>query len=307
MTAQFTARHDVNGGLDLYLHDICGDELLSAEDERMLAEAIALGDRRARDRMVTANLRLVVKIARDYEGHGLAMDDLIGEGNLGLLRAVEEFDPRFHVRFSTYAAHWIKQAIRHALTNTTATIRLPSHMVGLISKWRRIERRLRKERGEAPTADQIADVLGLTTTQRELIRQAFLAQRLRQEGGESGDAWTPDEAADPHGEAPEAHLVASDEHSDLLRRLERLDERERIVIELRFGLNGRTPATLKEVGHCLGVTREWVRKIEIRAVHKLDDAPPNTTPAPAQPSRKRTATPPATRRQAPTACQLQIA
>ncbi len=283
MMARYMARNEADSGLGPYLRDIRGDELLSADEERRLAEAIANGDGKARDRMVTSNLRLVVKIARDYEGHGLAIDDLIGEGNLGLIRAAAEFDPRFNVRFSTYAAHWIKQAIRHALTNTTATIRLPSHMVGLIAKWRRTERQLRRDLSDDPTPEQIADCLGLTEAQRDMIDRAFRAQRLRHEGGEEGDAWTPDEAADPREYGPDLSLQTADEHRLLLRRLERLDERERTVIHLRYGLMGQAPLTLKEVGQRLGVTREWVRKIEVRAVRKLEESQPetaNTTPRP---------------------------
>src|SRR5262245_47819249 len=124
--------------LQLYLREIKDDPLLTAAEECALAEAIARGDHEAKARMVQANLRLVVKIARDYVGRGLVLDDLIGEGNLGLIRAAEDFDPRFGTRFSTYASYWIKQAIRHALINTTATIRLPAHMVGLLTKWRRV-------------------------------------------------------------------------------------------------------------------------------------------------------------------------
>jgi RNA polymerase primary sigma factor len=305
MTGQSAARHEASTGLELYLRDIRGDELLTAEEERQLAGAIARGDRAARDRMITANLRLVVKIARDYEGHGLPIDDLIGEGNLGLLRAVKEFDPRFEVRFSTYAAHWIKQAIRHALTNTTATIRLPSHMVGLITKWRRVERHLRRDLGGPPSFEQIADALRLTPTQRDLIHRAFRAQRLRQEGGETGETWAPEEAPDPRDEAPDALLIAADERLDLHRRLQRLDDRERTVVDLRFGLRGGSPLTLKEVGRRLGVTREWVRKIEIRAVRKLDDTPPQTTATkPLACPARRPASPRTRSRRSP---QLQIA
>src|SRR5947209_1753791 len=132
----------VSTGLQIYLQDIRDDALLTAAEERELAAAIARGDRDARRRMIEANLRLVVKIARDYVGRGIALDDLIGEGNLGLIRATQEYDPRFGTRFSTYASYWIKQAIRHALINTTTTIRLPAHMVGLLTRWRRAERSL---------------------------------------------------------------------------------------------------------------------------------------------------------------------
>jgi RNA polymerase primary sigma factor len=257
--------------LNIYLREIQEDSLLSAAEERALAEAIAGGDHDARARMIQANLRLVVKIARDYLGRGMVLDDLIGEGNLGLIRATEEFDPRFGTRFSTYASYWIKQAIRHALINTTAVIRLPAHMVGLLTKWRRAERQLTRERGQAPTADQVAEFLGLTESQRILVEKAQRASQLRLENGgsEAGGGWSPDDSADGH-EPPESNLEAIDERESLLRRLERLDDRERAILALRFGLEGEIPLTLKEVGRRLGVTREWVRKIELRAVRKLD-------------------------------------
>jgi len=276
-----------SAALDTYLREIRGDALLSAADERALAEAIAGGDRDARARMIRANLRLVVKIAREYVGRGMTLDDLIGEGNLGLIRATEEFDPRFGTRFSTYASYWIKQAIRHALINTTATIRLPAHMIGLLTKWRRAERALTKEFGFPPTPDQVAVSLGLTDSQKALVGKARRARQLRLEsgGGEEGGSWSPDDSpAEP--EAPDAVLEADDERRDLMRRLERLDDRERAILALRFGLGGELPLTLKEVGRRLGVTREWVRKIEIRAVRKLDDGAAPEARATAPPGHK---------------------
>src|SRR5207302_11511415 len=138
-----------------------------------LAEAIAQGDGDARARMIRSNLRLVVKIARDYLGRGMVLEDLIGEGNLGLIRASEEFDPRFGTRFSTYASYWIKQAIRHALINTTAMIRLPAHMVGLLTKWHRTERALRRADGVPPTFDEVAEALDLTASQPVLVERAL--------------------------------------------------------------------------------------------------------------------------------------
>jgi RNA polymerase primary sigma factor len=263
---------DLSSTMNLYLREIKEGPLLTAAEERELAELIALGDGNARARMIQANLRLVVKIARDYLGRGMVLDDLIGEGNLGLIRASEEFDPRFGTRFSTYASYWIKQAIRHALINTSATIRLPAHMVNLLTKWRRAERALTREFGYAPTVDQVAVSLGLTDAQRVLVDKAQRATQLRLEGGtgESGGDWTADQTSEAVG-APDAMLEADDERRDLLRRMQRLDERERSILALRFGLEGEVPLTLKEVGRRLGVTREWVRKIEIRAVRKLDD------------------------------------
>ena len=179
--------------------------------------------------MIQANLRLVVKIAREYVGRGMALDDLIGEGNLGLIRAAEEFDPRFGTRFSTYASYWIKQAIRHALINTTATIRLPAHMVGLLTKWRRAERALTREFGCPPTSDQVA------VDPRP--------HRRAEDPGREGPAGQPAPARERRrrgrrrlvarrggrrpSTAPDAVLEADDERQDLLRRLERLDDRER--------------------------------------------------------------------------------
>ena len=271
MTRIDASSHDT-GGMDIYLRQIRDDALLTGAEECALADAIKAGDRDARARMIRANLRLVVKIARDYAGRGMSLDDLIGEGNLGLIRAAEDFDPRFGTRFSTYASYWIKQAIRHALTNTTATIRLPAHMVTLLSKWRKAERALTKEFGQAPTFDQVAVTLGLSDAQRTLVERARRASQLRLEGGDD-EGWSPDEAGDHH-EGPDAAIEAADERRHLLRRLDRLDDRERTIVSLRFGLDGDDPMTLKEVGRRLGVTREWVRKIEVRAVKKLDgDAP----------------------------------
>lgn len=265
----------VANGLQIYLQEIKDDALLTAAEERELADAIARGDKDARKRMIEANLRLVVKIARDYVGRGIALDDLIGEGNLGLIRATQEYDPRFGTRFSTYASYWIKQAIRHALINTTATIRLPAHMVGLLTRWRRADRALCKELRRAPRFEEVATALGLSEMQKTLVARAHRARQLKLENGLTGEAnhWSPEEAIDAH-EPPEASLEAEDERARLRSRLDRLDDRERVILSWRYGLEGASPLTLKEIGRRLGVTREWVRKIELRAVRKLDDREP---------------------------------
>jgi RNA polymerase primary sigma factor len=265
----------VSTGLQIYLQDIKDDALLTAAEERELAAAIALGDKDARKRMIEANLRLVVKIARDYVGRGIALDDLIGEGNLGLIRATQEYDPRFGTRFSTYASYWIKQAIRHALINTTATIRLPAHMVGLLTRWRRAERALCKEQRRAPSFEEIASFLGLSEMQKTLVARAQKARQLKLENGMAGDTnhWSPDEAIDER-ESPESSLDADDDRALLRSRMNRLDDRERAILSWRYGLEGASPLTLKEIGRRLGVTREWVRKIELRAVRKLGDQRP---------------------------------
>ena len=206
---------------------------------------------------------------------------------------MEEFDPSFGTRFSTYASYWIKQSIRLALTNTAGTIRLPAHMVTLLAKWRRAERALSRELGQAPTTDQVAGVLNLTDAQRFLIDRARRAGSLRSEGGDDFQDWAIE---DPRtvGATPGATLEADDNQRDLRDRLHRLDPREQTILALRFGLDGHAPLTLKEIGQQLGVTREWVRKIEVRAVRKLDDRPaqptatesPSTT-TPARPRRPR--------------------
>ncbi|MBV8487421.1 MAG: RNA polymerase sigma factor RpoD/SigA [Planctomycetaceae bacterium] len=272
----------VRNHLQSYFREINEVALLSAAEEQCLAEAIAGGDTDARRRMIQANLRLVVKIARGYLGRGMVLDDLIGEGNLGLIRAAEEYDPRYGTRFSTYASYWIKQAIRHALINTTMTIRLPAHMYGLLTKWRRAERMLCREFGRAASFDEVAAQLGLTEAQKSLVAKARRASHLKLESGLSDEegSWSPDESTDGSPE-PDVAFELNDERAEILRRLDRLDERERQVLLLRFGLTGEFPLTLKEIGHRLGVTREWVRKIELRAVNKLQDTVPGGSPAPA--------------------------
>jgi RNA polymerase primary sigma factor len=231
--------------------------------------------------MIKANLRLVVKIARGYLGRGMVLDDLIGEGNLGLIRAAEEYDPRYGTRFSTYASYWIKQSIRHALINTTMTIRLPAHMYGLLTKWRRAERTLCREFGRPASFEEVAALLGLTDTQKSLVAKARRASHLKLESGLSDEdgSWSPDDSMDA-GLEPDAAIEISDERAEILRRLDHLDERERQVLLLRFGLTGELPLTLREIGRRLGVTREWVRKIELRAVNKLQDAVAGSPPVP---------------------------
>ncbi len=171
--------------LQVYLKEIREESLLSAVEECELADAIARGDKDARTRMIQANLRLVVKIARDYVGRGMALDDLIGEGNLGLIRATEEFEPCYGTRFSTYASYWIKQSIRHALINTSTTIRLPAHMIGLLTKWRRAERVLCRQLGRGPSFNEVADALGLSDSQKMLVAKAHQARQLKLENNTS--------------------------------------------------------------------------------------------------------------------------
>ncbi|WP_337175799.1 RNA polymerase sigma factor RpoD/SigA [Paludisphaera sp.] len=269
--SRFTATDGASHDLQTYFHDINETPLLSAEEERVLARRIALGDADAKSQMIRANLRLVVRIARDYQGRGMMLDDLIGEGNLGLIRAVQEFDPAFGVRFSTYAGYWIKQSIRFALINTATTIRIPAHMVGLLTKWRRAERSLTRDLGRPPLFEEIADSLGLSELQRSLVAKAKRANQLKLEGSaaDEDDYWSPDDSVDP-GDGPTSGLETGDACAEMVRRMSILDERERMVLTYRYGLRGVTPLTLKEIGERLGVTREWVRKLELRAIRKLN-------------------------------------
>jgi RNA polymerase primary sigma factor len=248
--------------LEFYLRGIDVTEMLSRREECELAARIAEGDPIARDHMVRANLRLVVHIAKAYRGRGLPLEDLVAEGNLGLIRAAEDFDGRIGARFSTYASHWIKQSIRAALCNRAAMIRLPVHAGQLLSQWRRAAAALERRLGREPSFDDIAGSMGLAEGQRRTIEQALRTRRLSGAGEEQL------ETADPAVRGTEA-MEESEEREDLRRRLMRLDTTERSIIALRYGLDGGEPMTLREIGQRLGYTREWVRKIEVRALKAL--------------------------------------
>src|SRR6266850_3559134 len=179
--------------LETYLREINETSLLSAKDEQELATAIGLGDTRARDRMVRANLRLVVNIARGYTGKGLGLQDLIEEGNLGLLRAVEGFDPRMNTRFSTYASYWIKQSIKRALVNTAKTIRIPAYMVELLAKWRRATSKLQDELDRAPTHEEVAKFLGLPKKKLNIIKKAIRVYNSAPQTDQPETGWSIEE------------------------------------------------------------------------------------------------------------------
>lgn len=258
--------------LETYLREINETSLLSAEDEQELAERIAMGDAEARDRMVRANLRLVVNIARGYSGKGLGLQDLIEEGNLGLLRAVEGFDPTVGTRFSTYASYWIKQSIKRALINSAKTIRIPAYMVELLSKWRRANSRLTEELGRSPTPEEIARVLGLPKKKLPIIKKAIRIYNSTPQTDQAEAGWTlGDMVMDERAKTPEDELLESDVLKHVLEMLERMDAREATVLRMRFGLGDREPHTLKEIGEELGLTRERVRQIETEALSKLAD------------------------------------
>jgi RNA polymerase primary sigma factor len=247
-------------------------EILSGDEEVYLAGLIAGGDKQARNRLIQSNLRLVTKIAREFLGRGLSLDDLVGEGNLGLIRASEQFDPSFGTRFSTYARIRIKEAIQSALINTAATIRVPAHMVKLLVKFRRAERALYGKSGRLPGIEEVASILGLTDVQREMLIKARLASQLRREGAAASQAFcsSTNEPILWH-EPPGAAIEADEEWNRLLRRMERLDSREHAIVSLRFGLGGEPPLTLNQIAQRLGLNKEWIRKLTTKAIRKLDD------------------------------------
>lgn len=260
----------VQSPLETYLREINETALLSADEEKRLARLIEDGDSEARDRMVRANLRLVVNIARAYTGKGLALQDLIEEGNLGLLRAVEGFDPSMNTRFSTYASYWIKQSIKRALVNTAKTIRIPAYMVELLAKWRRASAKLQDELGRPPTHEEIAKSLDLPKKKLAIIKKAIRVYNSAPQTEQADSGWSLDEMVmDDNSKAPDLEMVEADDLKHVLELLDKMDKREATVLRMRFGLDDEEPKTLKEIGECLGLTRERVRQIESEALSKL--------------------------------------
>jgi RNA polymerase primary sigma factor len=258
--------------LETYLREINETALLTADDEKALARRIAKGDVQARDRMVRANLRLVVNIARGYSGKGLSLQDLIEEGNLGLLRAVEGFDPDVGTRFSTYASYWIKQSIKRALINSAKTIRIPAYMVELLSKWRRAATRLSEELGRTPTPEEIARVLGLSKKKLPIVKKAIRVYNATPQTDQSESGWSlGDMVMDERLKSPEEELLETDVLCHVRNMMANMDPREATVLRMRFGLENGEPHTLKEIGEQLSLTRERVRQIETEALRKLAD------------------------------------
>jgi len=264
---------DHNESMDatrLYLREIGAARLLTAEEEVELARAIAKGDDAARKRMIESNLRLVVKIARRYLNRGLPLLDLIEEGNLGLIRAVEKFDPERGFRFSTYATWWIRQTIERAIMNQTRTIRLPIHVVKEINTYLRAARRLSQELDHDPSAEEIADLLDKPL--QDVERMLGFNERIASVDvphGRDSDKPLVDAIADVSVEEPTEHLLAEDIHAHLERWLDKLNPNQREVVMRRFGLQGHDNSTLEQVARELGVTRERVRQIQIDALRRL--------------------------------------
>lgn len=262
--------YDGDTAIKLYLREIGQVKLLTPQEEIDLAARIKKGDKKAREQMIKANLRLVVKIARDYEGIGLPLLDLISEGNIGLMKAVERFDPSKGGKLSTYGSWWIKQSIKRALANQSKTIRLPVHLVDKISKMRRTAMRLQEELGREPTDDELGGELGISASrvaQMRLaaIRPASLDAPIGDEDSNNFAEVVQDEAADTPYEQLEEKTVTR----MLQEMVKTLDPREATILRARFGLDGGPERTLEEVGEKFGVTRERVRQIQNIALKKL--------------------------------------
>jgi RNA polymerase primary sigma factor len=260
--------------LRLYLRAIGRVSLLTAEQEVMLARRIERGDMAAKQQMIEANLRLVVSIAKSYLGRGLTFLDLIQEGSMGLIRAVEKFDYRRGYKFSTYATWWIRQAVTRAIADKGRTIRIPVHMVEKLNKVVHVERQLIQQLGREPTPEEIATELETTVREvRDVLRMAQQPVSLEKPVGEEDDSSLGDFVEDQTAESP---FELASEHlrrENLRRALAALPAREREVIEMRFGLTGERPYTLEEVGRAFNVTRERIRQIENHTLKKLEALP----------------------------------
>jgi RNA polymerase primary sigma factor len=260
--------------LRLYLREIGKVPLLTADQEVYLAKRIERGDMGAKTQMTEANLRLVVSIAKGYLGRGLSFLDLIQEGSLGLIRAVEKFDYRKGYKFSTYATWWIRQAVTRAIADKARTIRIPVHMVEKLNKVVHIERQLVQRLGREPRPEEIAEELEMTTEEvREILRMAQHPVSLEKPIGEEEDSELGDFVQDENTESPDEAASLTLRRSDIEVALASLPTRERQVIELRFGLTGGQPCTLEEVGKAFGVTRERIRQIENNTLKKLESLP----------------------------------
>lgn len=262
--------YDADTAIKLYLREIGQVPLLTPQEEIELAAKIKKGDKKAREKMIKANLRLVVKIAHDYEGLGLPLLDLINEGNIGLMKAVERFDPAKGGKLSTYGSWWIKQSIKRALANQSKTIRLPVHLVDKISKMRRTAMKLQEELGREPTDEELGEELGITAARVAQLRTAAIRPAsLDAPIGDDESNNFAEIVQDENAETPYEQLKGKTVTRMLHEMIKTLDPREATILRFRFGLDGGTEKTLEEVGDKFGVTRERVRQIQNIALSKL--------------------------------------
>jgi RNA polymerase primary sigma factor len=257
-------------GIEAYFKDINRIPLLTAAEEKELAKKVRAGDHKAREKMIQANLRLVVSIAKNYVDRGLSLLDLIEEGNLGLLKAVERFDPDEECRFSTYATWWIKQSIKRALIDTVKTVRIPSYMVEIISKWKNLAADLSIKLGRQPFFHEIAEEMKIPPQHLGIIKTALRASNSSSQTISIENMWTLSEILeDKNAKRPEQILLDEVEVETIERLLEAIDERDARILRMRYGLDNGDPMTLKEIGEKVNLSRERVRQIENEALKKL--------------------------------------
>ncbi|MEN8694427.1 MAG: sigma-70 family RNA polymerase sigma factor [Akkermansiaceae bacterium] len=264
------ATSDSDSSIRVYMREIVKTDLLTPEQEVELAGRIRDGDESAREHMIKANLRLVVKIARDYSNYGVPMADLISEGNIGLMKAVEKFDPEKGGKLSTYAAWWIKQSIKRALANQSKTIRLPVHLVDKLAKVRRITAMLTEELGREPSDDELVEELGIPRKKLALLKRASMRPTsLDAPMGDEDSSSYSDIIGDERAVDPFAALENKNDHGELEDLLTLLDERESEIIDSRFGLSGKKAMTLEEISRNFGVSRERIRQLQNIALGKM--------------------------------------
>lgn len=261
----------IETGLQVYLNEINQTALLSAQQERTLARRIhRTNDLEARELMIRANLRLVVSIAKNFVNRGLSLSDLIEEGNVGLLKAVEGFDPEMRIRFSTYASWWIKQAIKRSLINAVQPVHIPAYMIEMIAQWKTAISEIEECTGRVPNLEEVAAHMKMPVKKLRMIHRAVRAFHApTQAHSDENGMGLQDMLHDDRTPTPESAVLSQDEFTSLYRLLARIDRREAEILKLRFGLEGGPPLTLKQVGARVGLTRERVRQIEHEALRKL--------------------------------------
>lgn len=260
----------VDNSIKIYMREMGQFSMLSADEEVKLAHRIAEGDQSAKNELVEANLRLVVSLARHYQGCGLSYQDLIQEGNIGLIKAAEKFDVSKGFRFSTYASWWIKQALSRAIADQSRTIRIPVHMTENINKFKKIERELLSKLNREPKIKEIADVMGISEKQAKEI-QSYIVEptSLDIQVGDDDDTTIGSFIEDTHFVNPESAYIKESNGDVVNAVLDTLSDREANILRLRFGIGGKKAMTLEEVGKEYGLTRERIRQIEAKALRKL--------------------------------------
>ncbi len=257
--------------VETYLREINDFDLLSASEEQDLGRRVQAGDLSAREHMISSNLRLVVSIAKSYAKRGLPLMDLIEEGNMGLIKAVEKFDPEEGCRFSTYATWWIKQSIRRALTSCVKTVRIPSYMMELMARWKTTALDLEGSLGRQPELAEVAQALDIQPSEMKSVKRAIkTAAALDQVVSIDSSAFTLDQLGDDGQPSPDTQCLRQSELASLNEVLETMDEAEKTIIKLRYGFDQQEPMKLKAIGEIVGMSRDRVKQVEVRVLQNLN-------------------------------------